>query len=765
MSTSNKAALGRLPGEPKKRLRGTSPLVPAGATDKSTATLTRLTDRDVRALMGAGTWPVVIDLSAPYFNVEDDKFLLLCANVVKVLDLSSNSLMELGSLGHLSKLEELYADLNVIRHVRFDGLAGLVLLSLRHNNLEALPDMSDMRHLVNVDLSHNRVAAGFDSLEDCRALRVVDLSFNRIEMTLAHFYRDLLAPLKRLPRLEYLALEGNPIELSVTEFRALVAHELPRLKYLDWAPVTKDERQRGAQLDRQGAWSARDDFSRDPRPQPPARSALRHGDLAAPKAATPDPSALESLLAEIDEMVFPGTPCPQKDSLSPPPVSEAEPVPPPPPTVPPPAIDDDILPPPPPPPLPAVDDIPPPPPVPAPTLPPPPSPPPVATTTTQEQQVTPDDSVDDLLAMLDSMTGHTPAPPEPEPRPPSDSSSGAVTVPCETTRAEQTPQLGDDEICAALDTVLSSIESETAAAEQKPEPAPPAPVPEPQLGTATPAAPAKTTGDSNAITMDELDSMDLLGSQTPEPPKTSTSTFIGDDPLDLIDQALADMESLEKRKQEEEAAKEAAAKEAAAREPWKVSFSDYAVQCRLGEGMLGETECATDRAGRMVTLKVVRPQRFQAAFVAAFAAEAARLSALEPHANVLRVLGASVAGVLACVAPFVSGPDLASYARGLARRAGGAARLAVARGLARGLAFLHARGVVHGTLKPQDVLLDEAGAPRARLRLRRAQAREPARGRALCARLPRARARCSRRRAPRAALRRLRLRPRPLAAL
>lgn len=75
-----RAALGKLPGEPKKRPKATATLpAPAGGV-----ALTRLAAKDVRTLMGKAAYPVNLDLSPSTYNLEDDTFLTNCTNVIKL---------------------------------------------------------------------------------------------------------------------------------------------------------------------------------------------------------------------------------------------------------------------------------------------------------------------------------------------------------------------------------------------------------------------------------------------------------------------------------------------------------------------------------------------------------------------------------------------------------------------------------------------------------------------------------------------------------
>jgi hypothetical protein len=49
----------------------------------------------------------------------------------------------------------------------------------------------------------------------------------------------------------------NPIETRIAEFRHFVVAELPRLKYLDWLPITKEEKSKAAKLESDGLWAGK----------------------------------------------------------------------------------------------------------------------------------------------------------------------------------------------------------------------------------------------------------------------------------------------------------------------------------------------------------------------------------------------------------------------------------------------------------------------------------------------------------------------------
>lgn len=78
--------------------------------------------------------------------------------------------------------------------------------------------MSDLKHLVNLDLAGNRIETGLEELAKLKSLRVLDLSNNNLDITLFQL-RSFLDGLKRLPKLEYVHNSGplahpSPLPLS-----------------------------------------------------------------------------------------------------------------------------------------------------------------------------------------------------------------------------------------------------------------------------------------------------------------------------------------------------------------------------------------------------------------------------------------------------------------------------------------------------------------------------------------------------------------------
>lgn len=153
----------KLPGYPKGYLAGKRKnfSVPnQGGTAIVTENgqiISKLQPKDLKQLLGKGNYPCYLDFSALYFQLEDDDFLANCPNVVKELDLSSNALVEATNLSHLNKLKRLWIDNNLLCNVVFKGLQSLELLSLSQNRLEQLNDAADLKKLINLDLSGNRI--------------------------------------------------------------------------------------------------------------------------------------------------------------------------------------------------------------------------------------------------------------------------------------------------------------------------------------------------------------------------------------------------------------------------------------------------------------------------------------------------------------------------------------------------------------------------------------------------------------------------------
>lgn len=69
----------------------------------------------------------------------------------------------------------------------------------------------------------------------------------------------VIVPLKSLQKLEYISFKGNPIEQTIPMFKCYIANELPKVKYLDWIQLTKEDHERGVSLDLNDVWKSKND--------------------------------------------------------------------------------------------------------------------------------------------------------------------------------------------------------------------------------------------------------------------------------------------------------------------------------------------------------------------------------------------------------------------------------------------------------------------------------------------------------------------------
>ena len=146
-------------------------------------------------------------------------------------------------------------------------------------------------------------------------------------------------------------------------------------------------------------------------------------------------------------------------------------------------------------------------------------------------------------------------------------------------------------------------------------------------------------------------------------------------------------------------------------EPGTVLASRYRIETIIGSGGLGIVYRAHDRVvGESVALKVLRPEvlALDGAAAGRFAEEL-RVARRVSHRNVVRVHDIGDAdGVTFLTMELVDGVSLQTL---IATRGAlpPAAVVSLARQLTRALAVMHAEGVVHGDLKPANLLLGPGG--------------------------------------------------------
>ncbi|KAH3742780.1 Serine/threonine-protein kinase STY17 [Pelomyxa schiedti] len=281
-------ALGRLPADPSNLGAPVGQGPPPG-----TPVTTSMQRQDAVNVTAKASYPFKLDFSSDMFKLTSDAFLSGCQNVLKTLDLRRNNLVEVTTaLSHLSKLKVLRVDGNSILSFSFKGLISVEFISARDNKLSTLSDMTDLKKIVSLDFAHNQLSSGFEEIGKLKTLRVLDLSFNRMDFSLHDFFELVMKPLKKITKLEYLAFEGNPCESHIPDFKYYVLSELPKLKYYNWVALSREDHARAEKMDSEGRWQAK-------------LQATRPVATTSDKAATQQnkrlTTRLDELLSDIDQ--------------------------------------------------------------------------------------------------------------------------------------------------------------------------------------------------------------------------------------------------------------------------------------------------------------------------------------------------------------------------------------------------------------------------------------------------------------------------------
>ena len=139
------------------------------------------------------------------------------------------------------------------------------------------------------------------------------------------------------------------------------------------------------------------------------------------------------------------------------------------------------------------------------------------------------------------------------------------------------------------------------------------------------------------------------------------------------------------------------------------SVGPYRILGRLGAGGMGQVYLGRSAGGRLVAVKVIRPELAgEPGFRARFAREVAAARNVSGLFTAL-VVDADADGPVPWLATaYVPGPSLAEAVEAYGPLPAGSV-LTLAAGLAEGLAAIHAAGVVHRDLKPSNVMLADDG--------------------------------------------------------
>jgi serine/threonine protein kinase len=145
--------------------------------------------------------------------------------------------------------------------------------------------------------------------------------------------------------------------------------------------------------------------------------------------------------------------------------------------------------------------------------------------------------------------------------------------------------------------------------------------------------------------------------------------------------------------------------------PGEILDQRWRIETRIGQGAMGSVFKGRDlQANKVVAIKILAPEHCRKPkVVARFEREAEKMTSLR-HNNIVSFQGHGRRGVLPyIVMEFLEGLTLSDMLEKFGGKIGINETVAIVKQIAGGLTFLHANGLVHRDIKPQNVFLGVGG--------------------------------------------------------
>ncbi|CXJ04658.1 leucine-rich repeat protein [Plasmodium berghei] len=159
---------------------------------------------------------------------------------LKALYLNNNALERICGLDSCVNLVALYLNSNRISKIEnLSSLKKLRILNLEDNYINVIENLENLCYLEDLNLSSNclgdKGCCMLSLLENNKCLNILNLSNNKIE-------EDILDNLCNLKSLNILYIMNNPGLSKYKNYRKLFLHTLKNLTFLDYKPITNEER-------------------------------------------------------------------------------------------------------------------------------------------------------------------------------------------------------------------------------------------------------------------------------------------------------------------------------------------------------------------------------------------------------------------------------------------------------------------------------------------------------------------------------------------